>query len=147
MGPLAKGLFFFWKNSRFFQLIIAIIVIDCVNPFGALNPIISKIFPPKVFFNQFFIFGVMPTIMIPIVLILTAVMQLLDVSIFTVHDPNRSSLGEIRENIPLFGRTNWKDQGFSEENQTSETSWIYSSRYIKISIIPYRLDRNSSRII
>lgn len=112
-----KGLIFLGNSLRIFLIVLAIIIIETINPYGNLIPINIKIYELNPFLNEKFIFIVIPTIIIPAVLILTGVILLLDVSIFTIQDHNRLSIGEIRGNIPLFGRTNWKVFGFSKKNQ------------------------------
>ncbi|MFW9903642.1 MAG: hypothetical protein ACFFFH_04875 [Candidatus Thorarchaeota archaeon] len=114
--PLAIKMLFFWNNSRILLLIFAIIIIDIINPYGYLNSIASNALQWIIPFNTILIFVVMPIALIFIVLILTIIIQILDVTIFTVQDPNKSSIGIIRGNIPLFGRTNWKVKGTSKEN-------------------------------
>ncbi|MFW9854123.1 MAG: hypothetical protein ACFFFG_03655 [Candidatus Thorarchaeota archaeon] len=105
--PFARLVIMLRKRIWIFALLVCIIILNDIYPDSSiLIPINSNLINFLV--EPIWLFFIFPSLLIPIVIIVTAFVELVNLYSFRVESLNGINLGEIRGQIPLFGRINWQ---------------------------------------
>ncbi|MFW9777242.1 MAG: hypothetical protein ACFFE8_00230 [Candidatus Heimdallarchaeota archaeon] len=116
--PFVRLVIILKKLIWIFTLLVCIAILDDIYPDSSiLIPINSNLL--NFLFEPIWLFFILPSLLIPIVIIVTAFVELANLYSFRVETLTGINLGEIRGQIPLFGRITWQILGKLSNDQVN----------------------------